>query len=198
MKSIIQIVPKLPPAIDGLGDYALNLARQFRLDHQLDTIFVVGAPDWKGSDEIEGFKVFKLPNRDCDSLVSLLSQLPTSKVLLHYVGYGYAKRGCPIWLIQALEIWKRQHQQAHLVTMFHEIAASGPLWTSAFWLSATQRNLAKRLVKVSDRLLTSKQLYAEILQDHSKGRFNEIPSLPIFSNVGEPANPLTYPNEIAI
>jgi hypothetical protein len=73
--------------------------------------------------------------------------------------------------------------------MFHEIAASGPLWTSAFWLSATQRNLAKRLVKVSDRLLTSKQLYAEILQGYSKGRFNEIPSLPIFSNVGEPANP---------
>jgi hypothetical protein len=73
--------------------------------------------------------------------------------------------------------------------MFHEIAASGPLWTSAFWLSATQRNLAKRLVKVSDRLLTSKQLYAEILQGYSKGRFNEIPSLPIFSSVGEPTNP---------
>lgn len=29
-QTIIQIVPRLPPAIDGVGDYALNLARQLR------------------------------------------------------------------------------------------------------------------------------------------------------------------------
>jgi hypothetical protein len=185
--TIIQIVPRLPPAIDGVGDYALSLARQLRLDYGIDTHFIIGDPTWPEMEQIEGFQTTKLATRSTKALHDRLN--PDQSVLLHYVGYGYAKRGCPIWLVRALEIWKQEHHQPHLVTMFHEIAASGPMWTSAFWLSGLQRNLAKRLVNVSDRLLTSKQLYAEILQDYGKGQFNEIPSLPVFSNVGEPPNP---------
>ncbi|AMA09216.1 hypothetical protein [Picosynechococcus sp. PCC 73109] len=186
-KKIHHIVPRLPPAVDGVGDYALSLARQLRHDYDIDTHFIVGDPAWPDIEQIEEFKTTKLATRSTQALLDRLT--PSNPVLLHYVGYGYAKRGCPTWLIQALEIWKQQNQQVHLVTMFHEIAASGPMWTSAFWLSGLQRNLAKRLVNVSDRLLTSKQLYAEILQGYGKGRFNEIPSLPVFSNVGEPENP---------
>jgi hypothetical protein len=36
---IIQVVPMLPPAIDGLGDYALNLARQLRREFNQETHF---------------------------------------------------------------------------------------------------------------------------------------------------------------
>ncbi|MGB3309229.1 MAG: hypothetical protein WBA86_05755 [Nodosilinea sp.] len=77
--------------------------------------------------------------------------------------------------------------------MFHETSASGPVWTSAFWLSTVQRNLVKRLVNLSDHILTSKQLYAEILQCMVNQQLNPlssdkstIPALPVFSNVGEP------------
>jgi hypothetical protein len=48
--------------------------------------------------------------------------------------------------------------------------------------------LAQRLVQISDSILTSKQLYAEILQSYSQGRFNDVPTLPVFSTVGEPSN----------
>jgi len=41
---IIQIIPKLPPAINGLGDYALNLAGQLK-DYKIKTHFVVCDPD---------------------------------------------------------------------------------------------------------------------------------------------------------
>jgi hypothetical protein len=36
---IIAIVTNLPPAIDGVGDYALHLARQLRQDHNIYTCF---------------------------------------------------------------------------------------------------------------------------------------------------------------
>lgn len=182
---IICIVPRLPPAIDGVGDYALNLARQLRKDFGIETHFLVGDPNWSGATNIESFPISKVTARSASNLLSLLSS-DISTVLLHYVGYGYAKRGCPVWLVESLERWKSSIVDARLVTMFHEISASGPIWTSAFWLSSLQRNLAARLVQLSDRALTSKELYAKILYQLSQGKHNHIAALPVFSNIGEP------------
>jgi hypothetical protein len=191
---VISIVPRLPPVVDGVGDYAFNLACQLRRDRGIDTHFIVGDPSWAGAEKIEGFSTTTLST--C-STAALLNQLAknsaTNPILLHYVGYGYAKRGCPTWLVRGLKIWKRQHRQVHLVTMFHEISASGSIWTSAFWLAAWQRHLAEQLVQMSDRLFTSKQLYAEILQRivirqpaDQRDRKLPIPALPVFASIGEP------------
>ncbi|MHC5830485.1 MAG: glycosyltransferase family 1 protein, partial [Nostoc sp.] len=57
---ITSIVPRLPPAIDGVGDYALNLARQLRKDFNIQTHFIVGNPTWTGAAEIEGFPVSQI------------------------------------------------------------------------------------------------------------------------------------------
>lgn len=187
---MISIVPRLHPAIDGVGDYAMNLARQLRLDFDIDTHFLICDPAWHGSDQLQGFQVTQINTRSTESFRAQLADIePQGLILLHYVGYGYAKRGCPTWLIDGLEIWKHRRQQAHLVTMFHEISAFGPIWTSAFWLSATQKYLVKRLVKLSDRILTSKHFYAELLQRSAPERFTTIPILPVFSTVGEPQSP---------
>lgn len=109
-----------------------------------------------------------------------------ASVLLHYVGYGYAKRGCPSWLIEGLEKWKSQTAGAHLVTMFHEVYASGPPWRSSFWLSRAQRNLAARLAVSSDQCISSRQGNADAIQNLSQGKHSRVPALPVFSNVGEP------------
>jgi hypothetical protein len=77
--------------------------------------------------------------------------------------------------------------------MFHEIAASGPPWSRTFWLSGMQKRLAQRLVQISDRILTSKRSYAELLQSYAPGRFDTIPTLPVFSTVGELQNPSNLP-----
>ncbi|MEC4984439.1 MAG: hypothetical protein SAJ37_13280 [Oscillatoria sp. PMC 1068.18] len=183
---IVQIVPKLPPAIDGLGDYALNLARRLRSDFGIDTHFLVGDPSWKGKEKIEEFNVTQISQRNAASFLSSLPQ-NTDKIILHYVGYGYAKRGCPFWLIKGLEEWRRQSQKKFIVTMFHEVYAAGrPFWTSAFWLFPLQKNLASRLVKLCDRALTSKESYADILANLSQRSRSEILSVPVFSNIGEP------------
>lgn len=187
LATVIAIVPRLPPAIDGVGDYALNLARQLRKDFNIHTHFIVGNYTWQGAAEIEGFTISQITDNSANILVNLLSSYHcSSPVLLHYVGYGYAQRGCPIWLVDGLQRWKSLHPKSNLVTMFHEISASGPPWTSAFWLSSLQRDLAARLTKLSDRCITSKQLYADIITQISQGKHNQVLFLPVFSTVGEP------------
>ncbi|AFY30863.1 hypothetical protein [Calothrix sp. PCC 7507] len=183
---VISIIPKLPPAIDGVGDYALNLARQLHQEFNIQTHFIVGDPDWNGADKIAGFPVSQVSDRSADALLTLLSGDRSSTILLHYVGYGYAKRGCPVWLVDGLQRGQSLFPQRSLVTMFHEVSASGPPWTSTFWLSSLQRNLAARLSRLSDRCITSKQLYAEIIANISRGKHQEVPFLPVFSNIGEP------------
>jgi hypothetical protein len=185
---IISIVPRLPPAVDGLGDYGLNLARQLRQDFGLVTDFTVGDPDWVGEASVEGFAVKQVAVQSAAALLDVLPSESHSSatVLLHYVGYGYAKRGCPVWLVEGLERWREAGSNRCLVTMFHEIYAFGPIWTSQFWTSPLQKNLAARLAFRSDHCFTSKQGYAEILYRLSQGKHSKIPALPVFSNVGEP------------
>ena len=188
LNRIISIVPRLPPAVDGLGDYGLNLARQLRQDFGLVTDFIVGDPTWVGEASVEGFAVKQVARQSSAALLDLLPNESHSHatVFLHYVGYGYAKRGCPVWLVEGLERWRRAASNRRLVTMFHELYANGPIWTSAFWTSSLQRNLATRLAFLSDHCFTSKQGYAEILYRLSQGKHAKIPALPVFSNVGEP------------
>jgi hypothetical protein len=187
LATVISIVPRLPPAIDGVGDYALNLARQLRKDFNIQTHFIVGNPQWQGAAEIEGFPVSQITDSSANTLLTLLSSNNcSSPILLHYVGYGYAQRGCPVWLVEGLERWKSLYPKSNLVTMFHELYASGPPWTSSFWLSPLQKSLAARLTELSDRCITSKQLYADIITQISQGKHNQVPFLPVFSTIGEP------------
>jgi hypothetical protein len=193
--NVTSIVPRLPPTIDGVGDYALNLACQLRKDFNIQTHFIVGCSNWNGAAEIEGFTVSKVSDQSPAALLTLLSSnddnLPSnSPILLHYVGYGYATRGCPVWLIDGLQRWKSLHSHRSLVTMFHEIYASGPIWTSTFWLSSLQKKLATQLTQITDQCITSKQLYADIITSVSNGKHLQVPFLPVFSNIGEPDEPL--------
>lgn len=186
MMLVTSIIPRLHPAIDGVGDYALNLASQLRQDFGIETHFVVGDLKWAGAAHIEGFPISRVPLQSANILLSLLPSDRPTTVLLHYVGYGYGKRGCPSWLVDGLQRWRTTSTHRLLVTMFHELYASGPPWTSTFWLSPLQRNLAARLAQMSDRCLTNKQHYAEILYKLSQGKQTQIPTLPVFSNIGEP------------
>jgi hypothetical protein len=186
LSRITSIVTQLPPSIDGVGDYALNLAHQLRKDFNIQTRFVVGNPGWDGTAEIEGFQVRKIQNRSPEALLDALAEDFCAPVLLHYVGYGYAKRGCPSWLVQGLQQWKNLHPSCSLITMFHEVAAFGPPWTSSFWLSSLQQNLAGKLATTSNSCIVNKQQYGDWIEKLSGSRKIDITCLPVFSNMGEP------------
>jgi predicted CopG family antitoxin len=179
-KILTVIVPRLPPSIDGLGDYALYLAQEMYKKFGCEGRFIVGDPKWIGNNQIENFKIDKVENRSAEALLKLLPN--EGVVLLHYVGYGYARRGCPLWLMWALTNWKAGKNRK-LITMVHECYAFGPPWNSQFWTSPIQRYILRKIVHVSDKLLTSKKSYSEIIRNYSQKK--KIDIIPVFSNVGE-------------
>ncbi len=188
MIKILQIVPSLPPDTNGLGDYALNIARPLFSKYEVKTEFLVGNPNWISSERpghIDNFKVTAIESRQVSPTLKTINDYKI--VLLHYVGYGYAKRGCPIWLISALQKYKRQSGNK-LITMFHELYAKGSPLSSSFWLSPIQKNLVIRLVKISDTLITNSQNYFHTLNKITKSNKKYATKSyikPVFSNIGE-------------
>jgi hypothetical protein len=200
---IIQIVSRLPPAIDGVGDYTYLLAKQLRAVYDIHTVFMVCDPEWEKSKNkpqskyIDGFPIHQLKRQNARELAWKLSQpeMP-STALLQFVGYGYQKRGCPIWLARGLRAWKSGglkskpnfHQERHLLTMFHELYATGPFWSSAFWTSPVQKEIAKSLGRMSGHCLTSMAVNVRILQRLTARDEKDFTILHIPSNMGEPEN----------
>jgi hypothetical protein len=102
-------------------------------------------------------------------------------VFLQYSGYGYARRGAPLWLCAALE--RQRPKIGTLGVYFHELYAFGPPWSSSFWLSPAQRLAARRLAQQADFWITSREAYAQWLRRPAGGKPHAV--LPVFSNVGE-------------
>ncbi len=187
---LTQLVPLLPPALSGIGDYATLLARELLAYHGVGTRFVVGAPGWKPDAHTDAsFPATPVAAHTARALGAALSGAGT--VLLHYVGYGYATRGCPFWLMDGLERWRRAGSGRRLVVIFHEVYASGPPWSSAFWTSPFQRRLAARLARLADaRRITTTISLRELRSTLRRSEKNRYPTTvaPVFSNLGEPAH----------
>jgi hypothetical protein len=156
---VLQIVPKTPGSHDGVGDYALNLAKTLSAHHGLTTVFAVG----KESGAIEdGY----------------------DHVILHYVNYGYQKRGVPFRLLSILRKL-RENCRGRFLTIFHELYASGPPWGSAFWLRPFQIRIAREISRISDICVVSDETMLRELQRLKPEVRASV--LPVSSNFGEPS-----------
>lgn len=178
--NIIQITPRLPPAIDGLGDYALKLADGL-LKYGIVTHFLTCPQGGKSASVINDFPVVELPHQ---STTAFLDSLPKNidKIILHYSEYPYEQKyGTPFWLLEALEAAKRQHK-VQLLVMFHEFPYF-TLMRKTFYLFPFQSSIAWRIAKMADIVFTnnsaSRATLATVLN-------HPITSIPVFSNIGEP------------
>jgi len=108
---------------------------------------------------------------------------PDDRVVLQFSGYGFEKRGTPMWLLRALE--KRNKDINSFGIFFHELYAFGPPWSSSFWLSPVQRYIARRLAELSDFWMTNREGSAVWLCRHAGDKPHRV--LQVFSNVGEMA-----------
>jgi hypothetical protein len=106
-------------------------------------------------------------------------------VILHFSGYGYQKRGVPLWLARGLRIWRRRAGRVPLLTIFHELYASGRPWQSAFWISPLQKQIARSILRLSSAAITPTDRHRKHLSEWKDGRPIEITTMPVFSNVGE-------------
>jgi hypothetical protein len=185
---VAQVVPWLPPLTEGVGSYAVALGRELAARAGIESRLVAAGsarPD-------EGIPVdasaIRVAAGSGERLAGALAESGVEAVLLHYVNYGYHPRGCPLWLIDGVKRWRAAgagRQGRRLVTLFHEVYASGPPWSSSFWLSPVQRRLAAELARASDRAATSLQLYRDRLARWIPAA--RIAAAPVFSTVGEPA-----------
>jgi hypothetical protein len=108
-------------------------------------------------------------------------------LLLHFSGYGYHRRGLCRWLL--LELQAAQGllgPRLRVVTLFHELFASGPPWRSAFWLGHWQANIARHLARLSDAVVTNSEHHAAWLR-RLVAATERVHVQPVFSNIGEPA-----------
>ncbi len=131
----------------------------------------------------------KLGERLQTPVVELARDTDTSSwsgdmMLLHFSGYGFQKRGVPLWLNSELRSIRKRFRVFGVI--FHELYASGPPWGSAFWLSGIQRRIAHELLMQADFWFTNREGAAEWLSTNSPS----VPhaTMPVFSNVGEPAS----------
>jgi hypothetical protein len=185
---LLHIAPELPPTVGGVADYTAILSRRLveLSDGSIDPVLVHA-----GCQPTETIDVnFPVEDMSGQCTASALAQTierltpeadEPAVVLLEYSGYGYAKRGAPLWLAHGL---RRACGETGLplITMFHEISASGPVWTSAFWLSFAQKYIARDLVHRSSGGCSNRLDSVQWLRTHSSATVH---LCPVFSNVGE-------------
>jgi hypothetical protein len=174
LSALLQIVPRSPGAVDGVGDYALTIAKKLRQNFGCDSVFATFEAETKN----ERMEFQCLPLDDLPQ-----SNNAFSRILLHYVNYGFQKRGVPFHLVSLLR--KLQAQAGgKVVTVFHELYASGPPWRSAFWLRPLQKRLAKAIARLSDVCIVSNQNFQRELKQMVPGVCMAVHPIP--SALGEP------------
>ena len=183
---ILHIAPNLPPKIDGLGDYATLVAKRLKEKSTKpicnDFLAAINCDFAIGTSLSDNQSYLNYPPSSGE-LVRKVSQLNPRSILLHYVGYGYAKRGVPYWLLKAIKQIRKDQPDIQIGVMFHELFARGKPWQSSFWTSLFQAHITLSLANLSDFWMTNRADSASWLEKRLSPKPHQV--LPIFSNVGE-------------
>jgi hypothetical protein len=188
--TLIQVVARRSAAPDGVTNYALALARALRAYRGANSVFLSGTPSVDAMPVEDEWKTVCVPKRKARMLADIVQLLSAETnacaVVLHFSGYGYQKRGVPVWLVQGLQIWSRRAGRVPLLTIFHELYATGRPWQSSFWLSPLQKHIARSILNLSSAAITPTDLYRKRLSEWRDDNAIKITPMPVFSNVGEP------------
>ena len=169
---VLQIIPRISDQPDGVTDYALNLAKALLTNYDLRTVFATA--ERSQASQKDGFEIAALTN---------VQALPARSLILHYVNYGYQRRGLPFSLVAALR-QLRQRCSGRILVIFHELFASGPLWKSEFWLEPLQKKIACDVARLADGRLVSSESMREMLNNLAPGLDAIVHPIP--SAFGEP------------
>jgi hypothetical protein len=182
MRNLVMMTPYGAPGTTGLGDYVDQIVAALADRHipSIDKIGIVRSPN---EIDISRGNVMRGDTRGLDHL---LDRFVTSDctLVIHYVPYGYQRKGCPFSLIRSLR-HLRSMRKFRMVSVFHELYTSGPPWTSRFYVSPFQRFLFRALVRLSDQVVTSTPAYRRTLERQGKNAGMH----PVISNIGEPLDP---------
>jgi len=186
----IQIVPRRTNRHDGIGDYATCLAEAMLERAGINSAFVSGTPRRMEPPRADRWQTDPVLYRTGRGLAKQLSELCRDRdlaaVVIHVSGYGYEKRGAPIWLLRGMRSWRRTHSNLMLFGIFHELFATGRIWNSSFWLSRLQAHITRGIWELCDGGLATTARYFEQLTSWRPHMKSSLCTMPVFSNVGEP------------
>ncbi len=188
MTRVLHILPRVPPAVCGIGDYAWGIARKLRDEHGIQSSFLAAGTTWTQPVGETEFPVLRLPELSATALVEFVEARKDEfqAVVLHMSPYGFQKRGVPLWLASGWRQLSQKPGRPRLITMFHELYATGSMRSSAFWLQPLQKWVLRRVARASDGLRTNRQGYADWLQGISGLKTASVDVMPVYSNFGEP------------
>lgn len=154
---LVSIAPDLDPTRGGVAAYALGLAAR-QTGGVAATHFVV-----LRSPATAPAPATTVIAPDGDALSRTLELLGTSRVLLHFSGYGFAPDACPRWLLDGLQRWRIAQPAGRLVSYFHELTTEEPWWTRTHWTQPRQKRIVDGLATLADAVVTSCPYFADRL-----------------------------------
>ena len=176
---ILQIVPRMFPDVDGVGDYALQLARELRDRNQIRSDFLVFRPNPRLQPQVDGFAVHRL---DHHTVQGLVDQVPEniSTIFIQYSNYPYllGKIDAPMWLVHGLQILKQRGKR--IVVMFHELPTLR--YRQIRCPNLLQRRVSRGLAAVADAVVTNNTAFQQTLTRWTQ---SPVRCVPNFSTIGE-------------
>lgn len=118
------------------------------------------------------------------ALLEYIENHKITTLVINYSGYGYQKKGMPYWLIKSITEVRTKHDIT-ILTFFHELYASGPIYTLSFWTHYFQKQIFKYLLKVSHKVICSNSRMAKLIERENIIASQNLYIIPILSNVGE-------------
>lgn len=188
---LIQIVPARRSAPEGVGDYARLIAERMEAEHGITTSFISCTPLPDAEKVQDRWETIEVADRSPDALLAVLDRLhgdgPDIPILLQLSGYGFHRKGVSLWVDTALRRWQAKRAAARLMTVFHELRATGPIWSGPFWFGWAQAWSARRLLAQSVAGIATTRHNVEQLRAATQ----EPPLfwMPCFATIGEAREP---------
>lgn len=181
LTSLCVLLPCLPPAVDGVGDYTYQLYKHWPERVGFEFLVTSGALE---SQKLLSSASVRQFSPECRGLMQSLQPIKSDYLLVEYVGYGFDAQSQPFWLPAALRAWKAQDERLKIAVMFHETWASGKPWQKVFWQSHKQRQCAAQMLELADIAVTSGEATAGDLQALGSGK--QIHLIPISAGLSTP------------
>ncbi len=179
-QKILQIVPRIAPDMDGVGEYAMRLAQRLKANHQIDSAFLVVRPSDKTQSVVDGFDTYSLRTHTVEALLDAVPS-DVSTVVLQYSNYPYlqGKLDAPMWLGVAMRALKERGILT--VVMFHELPTLkyGVVHVS----NPMQSRLSRDLAKNTDIVITNNEAFQSTLANWTPKPVRLIPN---FATIREP------------
>ncbi len=179
--NILFITNTLPPVVDGVGDYTINIAREFaRHGHNVS---IVCKRDKRVKADYTDVKVLPIVagwNKKAALLVKeLIIKDNVDIVSLQYVPHGFEPHGLPFGLIGFITEIKKT--RVKVFTFCHEVYWKYRGYNLKYLAeSLLMAYISKRILLCSDYVATSISYYAQMIEGLCR---KAVKTIPIASNI---------------